>query len=224
MKKNSIFSAAIILLLPTSPSFALDLGASVSLDRDSGISVNANVGKTSASANVGGNNDSGSGGNAPSVSANVSTGGGSGGSSGGLGVDVGIGNSGDDVADAGGGSTGGGNSNGGGSGGGTDMNVDGGGNILASGGVRSMELPVIANQNGSLQLIGTSVWTNDRVLVGVVTRSSDVDGRRVMIQVEMVDSFPIQHDVVHFNVVPTSAQEGKMLLNLSSAQLAQQLS
>ena len=216
MQNNSILSAAVIALLSSSPTFALDLGASVSVGGGGGVSVSAGVGNTSADVSIGGGRNSGSGGGGVSVNADVSTGSGSGG------VGAGV-----DVSASGGGSTGGGgNGGGGGIGGGGGGGIDistGGGTTVASDAPRDMQLPVTANQDGSIQLVGASVWTNDRVLVGVVTGGTDVDGRRVMIHVEMVDAFQSQHDVVHFNVVPT-ANAGAITLNLSSSQLKQRLS
>ncbi len=197
---NKIVIAAIVACFPLSSAWAEGLGLSVNLG---GISAGVNVGGGAlASANVGIGKSHG-------VSAGVSIGGSSGG------------------GDTGGsGSDGGGSGSDGGSGGNQDNRPDTDTAMRddrSSPALRGAPVMVPAQGLAAGTIIGTTVWTSDNVLVGVITETRPGPDDKLMLSVEIVDGFGISQDVVIFQMTTQAVTDGRLTLNLRRTDLIDRL-
>ncbi|RBW44752.1 hypothetical protein DS901_05835 [Loktanella sp. D2R18] len=161
------------------------------------VSVGGSSG-VSADVNVGGGEG---------VSADVSVGSGSGG----VGVDVGggTGDGGTDIADGGSGGTGDGGS---GTGVGTDVaGVD-----------PEVILPEI--DGDTISIVGSSVWTKDAVLVGMVTAIESQSGEQVVVRVSPVDSFGAPYNTLRFQAAMRAFSNHQLMLQHDQVELLDHLS
>lgn len=198
ISRNKFVIAAIAACAPLSSVSAGGLGVSVNIG---GISADVSVGRgsiASADVGIGGSDDD------RTVSAGVEIGG-SGGSSGG---------------GSGGGS---GGSSGGGSGGGSG---DGSGDDTSGTGAVAridQNFQGAPRADMSSDIIGTTVWTRDEVLVGIVTDVRPGPNDDLMLSVEIVDGFGIVQDIVIFQIGLQTVTAGRLQLSMMRDELIARL-
>ena len=253
MSKFVLSAATVSLCLSVAPAYALGLDLDVSLGGGDGKSVSANLGDTNVSVSLGGGGGNiadvdANVGDVASVEASVGSSidvDASVGSSVTASVDVGGGTGVDaDVSIGHGGSS----SHSGSNSGGTDMASNGNGNgngsntgssttnsgTLGRSDQNSGGQPQLASANRrsndamppattTLNVIGGTVWTSDRVLVGIITGVGAASGNQVLLDVEVVDSLGVRHNVVKFQVAPHLIRNNQYTLGLSRAALVAQL-
>ncbi|WP_211216547.1 hypothetical protein [Yoonia vestfoldensis] len=188
-----------------SPVFAEGLGVSVKIG---GISAGVSVGRgsiASADVNVGGSH----GGNAVSAGVSVGSGSNTGGGSG-----SGSNSGGGTGSENGSGGHSGGSSGGGGASGGTDDNA-----FAATNPDFRVAPPVFPTGD----IIGTTVWTRDNVLVGIVTGVRPGPDDNLMLSVEIVDNFGITQNVVIFQIGAQTVTEGRLTLKMMRNELIARL-
>lgn len=182
----SVFAAVCSLGISSTGLHALEIGVSTPVG--------------GASVSIGGHKDDDSGGGTlASVGVRVGGSGTGGGGTGGGGT----GGGGTGGAGTGGGGSGGtGGAGGGGTGGGTDFaGTDNPGNQRFPSG----------DEIGVLQIVGTSVWTRDGALVGIVTGHGPRDANGLItVDVDVVSDFGLRHDLIKLRIRETAFDDGSL--------------
>lgn len=117
---------------------------------------------------------------------------------------------------------------GGGTGGSGTTTTDGGVTTYGTGGgtdVAGIDPNSLILELGddALGIIGSSVWTNDTVLVGMVTSIESQSGDKVVVRVAPVEGFDLTYSTLRFSVAARAFRNNQLMLPQGKNELIEQL-